>query len=130
MNPALRSEILAILDGANDMTPATIRPDGYPQATTVSYTHDGLTLYFGCGASRRRPGTRWAMTESRRRSIYSMRIGARSAPCRWAAGRHRSTTRARSSTRRGSWRGISPKGSLSMHMTGCWALPSSASRRR
>ncbi|MBQ0822839.1 pyridoxamine 5'-phosphate oxidase family protein [Microvirga sp. HBU67558] len=48
MNPALRTEILAILDGANDMTLATIRSDGYPQATTVSYAHDGLTLYFGC----------------------------------------------------------------------------------
>jgi nitroimidazol reductase NimA-like FMN-containing flavoprotein (pyridoxamine 5'-phosphate oxidase superfamily) len=48
MNPALRDEILAILDGANDTTLATIRPDGYPQATTVSYAHDGLTLYFGC----------------------------------------------------------------------------------
>jgi general stress protein 26 len=50
MNPALRDEILAILDGANDMTLATIRSDGYPQATTVSYAHDGLTLYFGCAA--------------------------------------------------------------------------------
>lgn len=49
MNPALRDEILAILDGASDMTLATIRSDGYPQATTVSYAHDGLTLYFGCG---------------------------------------------------------------------------------
>jgi general stress protein 26 len=48
MNPALRDEILAIMDGANDMTLATIRADGYPQATTVSYAHDGLTLYFGC----------------------------------------------------------------------------------
>ncbi len=48
MDPALRDEVLAILDGANDMTLATIRPDGYPQATTVSYAHDGLTLYFGC----------------------------------------------------------------------------------
>jgi nitroimidazol reductase NimA-like FMN-containing flavoprotein (pyridoxamine 5'-phosphate oxidase superfamily) len=50
MKPALRDEILAILAGANDMTLATIRGDGYPQATTVSYTHDGLTLYFGCAA--------------------------------------------------------------------------------
>jgi hypothetical protein len=29
---------------------ATIRPDGYPQATTVSYVSDGLTIYFGCVA--------------------------------------------------------------------------------
>jgi nitroimidazol reductase NimA-like FMN-containing flavoprotein (pyridoxamine 5'-phosphate oxidase superfamily) len=48
MNPALRDDILSILAGAKDMTLATIRPDGYPQATTVSYAHDGLTLYFGC----------------------------------------------------------------------------------
>ena len=48
MNPALRDDILAILDGANDMTLATVRSDGYPQATTVSYAHDGLSLYFGC----------------------------------------------------------------------------------
>jgi hypothetical protein len=50
MDPALREEILSILKGASDMTVATIRPDGYPQATTVSYVSDGLTMYFGCGA--------------------------------------------------------------------------------
>ena len=32
------------------MTSATIREDGYPQATTVSYVSDGLTIYFGCAA--------------------------------------------------------------------------------
>jgi nitroimidazol reductase NimA-like FMN-containing flavoprotein (pyridoxamine 5'-phosphate oxidase superfamily) len=30
------------------MTIATIRPDGWPQATTVGYANDGLTLYFLC----------------------------------------------------------------------------------
>lgn len=50
MKSALRDEILAVLSGANDMTIATIRSDGYPQATTVSYANDGLTLYFGCGS--------------------------------------------------------------------------------
>ena len=30
------------------MTIATIRQDGYPQATTVSYANDGLDIYFGC----------------------------------------------------------------------------------
>jgi general stress protein 26 len=54
MNSALRDEILAILDGANDMTLATIRSDGYPQATTVSYAHDGLSLYFGCAGDSRK----------------------------------------------------------------------------
>jgi len=50
MDPALREEILSVLKGASDMTIATIRPDGYPQATTVSYVSDGLTMYFGCAA--------------------------------------------------------------------------------
>ena len=50
MNSPLREEILSVLKGATDMTIATIRPDGYPQATTVSYVSDGLTMYFGCAA--------------------------------------------------------------------------------
>lgn len=29
------------------MTIATIRDDGYPQATVVGFVHDGLTIYFG-----------------------------------------------------------------------------------
>lgn len=51
MDPALTHEIISILDDANDMTIATVREDGYPQATTVSYVNDGLKIYFGCGAS-------------------------------------------------------------------------------
>jgi general stress protein 26 len=51
MEPALRDRIIAILEGANDMTIATIRDDGYPQATTVSYVNDGLIVYFGCSVS-------------------------------------------------------------------------------
>ncbi len=31
------------------MTLATVRPDGWPQATTVGFAHEGLTLYFLCG---------------------------------------------------------------------------------
>jgi nitroimidazol reductase NimA-like FMN-containing flavoprotein (pyridoxamine 5'-phosphate oxidase superfamily) len=31
-------------------TIATVREDGYPQATTVSYVNDGLKIYFGCAA--------------------------------------------------------------------------------
>ena len=50
MDPALKDEITSILDGANDMTIATIREDGYPQATTVSYVNDGLAIFFGCAA--------------------------------------------------------------------------------
>ena len=50
MDSAIEREIVAILDDANDMTIATVREDGYPQATTVSYVNDGLTIYFGCAA--------------------------------------------------------------------------------
>jgi nitroimidazol reductase NimA-like FMN-containing flavoprotein (pyridoxamine 5'-phosphate oxidase superfamily) len=50
MDPALEQEIISILDDANDMTIATVREDGYPQATTVSYVNDSLTIYFGCAA--------------------------------------------------------------------------------
>jgi general stress protein 26 len=50
MDPALPKEIISILDGADDMTLATVREDGYPQATTVSYVNDGLKIYFGCAA--------------------------------------------------------------------------------
>ena len=50
MDSATRDKIVAILDGGNEMTIATVRPDGYPHATTVSYVHDGLTLYFGTAA--------------------------------------------------------------------------------
>ena len=48
MDASLREEILSILDRASDMTIATIRQDGYPQATTVSFANDGLDIYFGC----------------------------------------------------------------------------------
>jgi nitroimidazol reductase NimA-like FMN-containing flavoprotein (pyridoxamine 5'-phosphate oxidase superfamily) len=51
MDPRLKQEILSILDDANDMTIATVREDGYPQATTVSYVNDGLDIYFGCAAN-------------------------------------------------------------------------------
>ena len=51
MDPAIRKEILSILDDVNDMTIATVREDGYPQATTVSYVNDGLTIYLGCAAN-------------------------------------------------------------------------------
>ena len=47
MSPNLRAEIASILDAANDMTIATMRDDGYPQATVVSYASEGLAIYFG-----------------------------------------------------------------------------------
>ena len=48
MDPVLTDEIISILDNAIDITIATVRQDGYPQATTVSYVNDGLKIYFGC----------------------------------------------------------------------------------
>jgi general stress protein 26 len=45
----MRSKILELLAAHNNMTMATVRPDGYPQATTVGYANDGFTIYFGCG---------------------------------------------------------------------------------
>ena len=47
----LHDKILHILDRADDMTIATIRPDGFPQATTVSFVHDGPVVYFGTDAT-------------------------------------------------------------------------------
>ena len=49
MEKLIRTKILALLDQHRNMTVATLRPDGWPQATTVGYANDGLTLYFLCG---------------------------------------------------------------------------------
>ena len=49
MEAAIRSQILSLLDQHGIMTIATLRPDGWPQATTVGYANEGLTLYFLCG---------------------------------------------------------------------------------
>ena len=49
MNETLRGTILDLLDRHRVMTLATLRPDGWPQATTVGYANEGLALYFLCG---------------------------------------------------------------------------------
>lgn len=49
MDDATKKQILAIMDAHRIMTVATVRPDGWPHATTVGYAHEGLTLYFLCG---------------------------------------------------------------------------------
>lgn len=49
MDEALRQKIQSLLDQHRIMTLATLRPDGWPQATTVGYVNEGLTLYFLCG---------------------------------------------------------------------------------
>lgn len=48
MNEEIRRKILKLLDRHRIMRIATLRPDGWPQATTVGYANDGLTLYFLC----------------------------------------------------------------------------------
>jgi len=49
MDEELKLKILDLLDRHRIMTVATLRPDGWPQATTVGYVSEGLTLYFLCG---------------------------------------------------------------------------------
>jgi len=49
MDEALKRQIPDLLAGHRIMTLATNRTDGWPQATTVRYVNNGLTLYFLCG---------------------------------------------------------------------------------
>jgi len=49
MDDSMKRKILALLDEHRIMTIATLRPDGWPQATTVGYVSEGLTLWFLCG---------------------------------------------------------------------------------
>ena len=45
MMPRLKALILRLLHEHRVMTMATLRPDGWPQATTVGYVNDGFLLY-------------------------------------------------------------------------------------
>ena len=56
MDSGQRQFILDILDASPDLTIATNRADGWPQATTVSFAHDGLTLYFGLSQNSQKAG--------------------------------------------------------------------------
>jgi len=57
MDEALKVKILEVLRRQHLMTVATIRADGYPQATTVNYIHDDdLTLYFAADAASQKAG--------------------------------------------------------------------------
>jgi nitroimidazol reductase NimA-like FMN-containing flavoprotein (pyridoxamine 5'-phosphate oxidase superfamily) len=49
MDSKTRAFILDLLGRHENLTLATVRPDGYPQATTVGYVNDGLTIYAGVG---------------------------------------------------------------------------------
>lgn len=50
MSAELKALILDIIAKHRVMTVATIRSDGWPQATTVGYASAGMALYFLCGA--------------------------------------------------------------------------------
>jgi general stress protein 26 len=56
MDKPLKSKIFEVLQSHRTMALATVRPDGYPQATTVYYIHDELTLYFGIDAASQKAG--------------------------------------------------------------------------
>lgn len=56
MDEALRAKILQVLQSQHLMTLATVRPDGYPQATIVNYINDDLTLYFATDAASQKAG--------------------------------------------------------------------------
>ncbi len=49
MDDSMKRKILSLLDSHRIMTIATLRPDGWPQATTVGYVNEDLTLWFLCG---------------------------------------------------------------------------------
>ena len=49
MDDSMKQKIVSLLVTHRIMTIATLRPDGWPQATTVGYVNDGLTLWFLCG---------------------------------------------------------------------------------
>jgi nitroimidazol reductase NimA-like FMN-containing flavoprotein (pyridoxamine 5'-phosphate oxidase superfamily) len=51
MDAVLRARIVNTLAHGRDLTIATNRADGFPQATMVSYVSDGLNLYFGCAGN-------------------------------------------------------------------------------
>lgn len=48
MDDATQQFILDLMQSHNVMSLATLRPDGWPQATTVAFAHEGLLLYFAC----------------------------------------------------------------------------------
>ena len=49
MDDTIKRKIQTLLDQHRTMRIATLRPDGWPQVTTVGYANDGFALYFLCG---------------------------------------------------------------------------------
>jgi len=49
MDPTIRQTIIQFLDSHRIMSVATVRADGWPQATAVGFVNEGLSIYFLCG---------------------------------------------------------------------------------
>ena len=49
MDETLKGKIQTLLDQHHTMRIATLRPDGWPQVTTVGYANEGFAIYFLCG---------------------------------------------------------------------------------
>jgi nitroimidazol reductase NimA-like FMN-containing flavoprotein (pyridoxamine 5'-phosphate oxidase superfamily) len=56
MDGAQKAIILNLLTHHKIMTLATVRPDGFPQATIVYYVNEGLTLYFATDPASQKAG--------------------------------------------------------------------------
>lgn len=54
MDADLKRLILDLIESGRDLSLATLRDDGYPQANIVSYANDGLTLYVGTARASRK----------------------------------------------------------------------------
>jgi len=84
-----RQKIPGIMSRCADVTVATVRPDGAPRATVVSFVHDGLLLHFGRGSKSQKaaniahePRVSAAMTAPRDRwmSIEGLSMAATALP--------------------------------------------------
>ena len=49
MDTALRAQIVDLIQVGSTLALATLREDGWPQATTVAYANAGLTLFVATG---------------------------------------------------------------------------------
>lgn len=54
MDANTHAQIIMTLDTVTDMTIATLRSDGFPQANVVSFVHEDLTIYFMTVAGSRK----------------------------------------------------------------------------
>jgi nitroimidazol reductase NimA-like FMN-containing flavoprotein (pyridoxamine 5'-phosphate oxidase superfamily) len=69
MDDAIRQKVQSLQDRHRTMRIATLRPDGWPQVTTVGYAYEGFTIYFLCGLTARRLRTSRGTTGCRLRSM-------------------------------------------------------------